>query len=168
MNRRDLLKVTATVAAAGKALAQTPGWQPKLFDAHQNDTVVALAELIIPATDTAGAKAAQVNRYIDLLLSDGPAEERNHFLEGLALLDSHAIRSHGQPFVRCAVRQQTAMLKAFDENRDPGAAPGRRFFGMMKQLTSRIYYSTEAGFRELNKGGRASSTFGCRHPEHKA
>jgi len=39
-------------------VSTTPDWKPELFDAHQNETVVVLSELIIPATDTPGAKAA--------------------------------------------------------------------------------------------------------------
>jgi hypothetical protein len=32
---------------------------------------------------------------------------------------------------------------------------------MAKALTSRIYYSTEIGMRELNKGGRVPATLNC-------
>ncbi len=46
-----------------------PGWKPKFFDEHQNDTVMVLSDLIIPATDTPGAKEALANRYIDLVLA---------------------------------------------------------------------------------------------------
>src|SRR5207237_1175033 len=45
-------------------------WIPVFFDAHQNETVVALTEMIIPETDTPGAKSALVNRFIDLMLND--------------------------------------------------------------------------------------------------
>jgi hypothetical protein len=162
MNRRDLIKISASVAAAPAALAQTAAWKPLLFDAHQNDTVAALADLIIPATDTPGAKAAGVNRYIDLLLNDGPVEQRNEFLAGLAYLDGQAIAKHGQPFVKCTAAQQTAILTDFDK----GSGPGSRFFRMAKMMTSRIYYSTEIGTKELNKGGIPAS-YGCQHPAHK-
>lgn len=166
MNRREYLQLT-TAAVASPALAQTAAWKPQALDAHQNDTVIALTDIIIPSTDTPGAKAAQVNRYIDLLLHDGPLSERGRFLEGLSFLDAYAIRKHGEPFVRCTAAQQTAILEAFDKNETLDVAPGHRFFRMAKQLTSRIYYSTEIGYKELNKGGRVPSTFGCRHPEHK-
>ncbi|MCC6367199.1 MAG: gluconate 2-dehydrogenase subunit 3 family protein [Bryobacterales bacterium] len=167
MNRRDYLQVAATTALASPALAQTAAWKPQALDAHQNETVIALTDLIIPSTDTPGAKAAQVNRYIDLLLHDGPLSERDRFLEGLSFLDAYSIRKQGEPFVRCTPAQQTAILEAFDKNESPDVAPGHRFFRMAKQLTSRIYYSTEIGYKELNKGGRVPSTFGCRHAEHK-
>ena len=178
MNRREILKLgvavssvpvsAATPAAASQAEPAVKGiqqsaWKPLLFDDHQNETVVALTELIIPATDTPGAKAALVNRYIDLFLHDGPQEQREHFLAGLSWLDGYAMRKHQRPFVRCTPAQQSAILETLDRGKEEGVEPGARFFQMIKGLTSRIYYSTEIGFKELNKGGRVPSTFGCTH-----
>ena len=37
----------------------SPDWKPKFFDEHENETVVVLSDLIIPATDTPGAREAQ-------------------------------------------------------------------------------------------------------------
>ena len=37
---------------------------------------------------------------------------------------------------------------------------------MLKGMTAEVYYATEIGFNELNKGGRVPATFGCQHPEH--
>lgn len=162
MNRRDLIKLPASAAAAGSLFAQT-AWRPQFFDAHQNDTVVALTEMIIPATDTPGAKAALVNRYIDLMMQDGPVEQRDQFVDGLAYLDGYSIRKHGQPFVRCTADQQMGILTEFDKD----SGPGNRFFRLAKAMTGRIYYSTEIGQKELNKGGRVPAKYGCTHPEHK-
>ncbi|MBL8176628.1 MAG: gluconate 2-dehydrogenase subunit 3 family protein [Bryobacterales bacterium] len=165
MNRRELIRITASAAGALPALSQTAAWKPKVLDAHQNETVIALTELIIPATDTPGAKAAQVNRYIDLLLADGAATDRDRFLDGLAFLDGFAIRQHKAPFVKCTSAQQTAVLETLDRGGDASLESGHRFFRMAKQLTSRIYYATEIGFRELNKGGRAPAKYGCTHSD---
>jgi hypothetical protein len=174
MNRRQLLQLTTIAAAAplpqieGQAAARPEGivaaaWKPRVFDAHQNETVVVLTELIIPATDTPGAKAALVNRYMDLLLADGPDEQRNRFLEGLSWLDGYALRKHGQPFVRCTEQQQIAILTELDAGEGEQLAPGTRFFRYAKMLTARIYYATEIGFKELNKGGRVPPTYACRN-----
>ena len=179
MKRRDLFKISASAAAALPALAQTatspkpatiapatPIWKPKLFDEHQNATVIALTELIIPATDTPGAKAAQVNRFLDLLLADGSQEDRVAFISGLNWLDGNAIRQHKHPFVKCTPAQQTAILTTLDTGKDAGIAAGRRFFRLAKSWTSRIYYNTQIGYQELNKGGRVPSTYGCTHGSH--
>lgn len=158
MNRRDLIKLSAV---SYPLVAQTTAvWKPILFDDHQNETVIALTELIIPATDTPGAKAAMVNRHLDKALYDGPAEQQERFLAGLAMLDGQAIRSHGHPFVRCTPAQQAALLESLESKSDP-------FFQIAKSATSRIYYATEIGYKELNKGGRVPATIQpCTHKEH--
>ena len=159
MDRRNLLQLAA-VAAPGSALAQVPAgadWKPELFDAHQNETVVVLSELILPATDTPGAKAALVNRWMDRLLAAGPQAQKDAFLSGLGWLDGVAIGERGKPFVRLTEAEQISILQAMDT----GSGPGAQFFRMAKALTSRIYYSTEIGMRELNKGGRVPATLNC-------
>jgi hypothetical protein len=165
MDRRDFLKVGASAFAIPAAWAQHAAksdWTPSVFDAHQNETVIALTELIIPATDTPGAKAARVNRYLDLFLRDGTAAQRENFIEGLAWLDNYAIREHSHSFLRCSPAEQTAILHELDE----GAGPGHAFFRQAKSLTAKIYYATEIGNQELNKGGRVPVTFGCEHAPH--
>ena len=58
----------------------------RVLDPRQNATVVALCDAILPATDTPGAVAAQVNEFIDLLLSDWyDAADRDRFLAGLGV-----------------------------------------------------------------------------------
>ena len=166
MHRRDLLKLgltalPATIPVAWAQQAAKPDWRPSVLDDHQNETVIVLTELIIPATDTPGAKAARVNRYIDLFLRDGEARQRERFIAGLNWLDGHSLREHSHPFLRCTPAQQTAMLTAMSQG-----GPGRDFFRSMKSLTSRIYYNTQIGFQELNKGGRVPKTFGCSHGTH--
>jgi len=100
MNRRELLRVLGASAllpalpdrsaerlgAAGRrvhARARSRGLQ--VLDPHQSETVATIAELIIPTTDTPGARAAQVHRFIDLLLAEWVTDdERASFLKGLA------------------------------------------------------------------------------------
>ncbi|MBI3696837.1 MAG: gluconate 2-dehydrogenase subunit 3 family protein [Acidobacteria bacterium] len=164
MNRRELMKGAAVAAVAARA--QTDGWKPLFFDAHQNETVVALTDLIIPATDTPGARAALVNRHIDLMLSESPAEAQREFLQGLGWLDGYALKKHGAPFARCTAAQQTALLESLDPDRKPTAdlRPGTRFFREIKRRTASGYYTSKIGHDELNKGGRVPASFGCPHP----
>jgi hypothetical protein len=178
LNRRDLLKITPALAATLPAQqaphaghAQTvdsiaPAWKPLLFDPHQNRTVQALAELIIPATDTPGAREARVHEYIDLILHDGPADRRNLFLQGLGWLDGYALRLHAQPFADCTPARQTAILQTLDTAADPKLQPGTDFFRAIKRLTAEGYYTTEIGVRELNKGGRVPASFACQPGDH--
>lgn len=157
MDRRHVLKTTAAALPVLIQAQTATEWKPQLFDAHQNETVIALTELIIPQTDTPGAKLARVNRYIDLFLNDGPERPRVDFLEGLAWLDAHARNVHGAPFIKLTAAQQTAILTDLDAGK-PGLEAGTRFFRNAKGWTSRIYYNTEIGYAELNKGGRVPAT----------
>ena len=181
MNRRELIKTAvAGAGAAATARGQTAavptakkpaaGGKPVFFDDHQNQTVIALTDLIIPATDTPGAKAAQVNRIIDLLLSEAQPDAKRRFLEGLGWLDGYAIRKHNAPFVKCTQAQQIALLESIDSSGTPPAdlRPGVSFFREIKRRTVSGYYSSKIGEAELNKGGRVPATFGCRHPEHSS
>ena len=157
-------RIAPANASAAQAVASQQ-WEPLLFDAHQNETVVALTELIIPTTDTPGAKAAKVNEYIDLMLHD-VAEDKGHgFIRGLGWLDGHAIRLHGSPFVALAERQQVAILESLDESDDPELAGGATFFARLKRLTVEGYYTSRIGIAELNKHG-VPATFACEHDSH--
>ncbi len=172
MNRRQVLKgAIAGAVAAAKAQRVAPkpsgdAGKPQFFDEHQNETVVALTELIIPATDTPGAKEAQVNRYIDLMLSESPAETQRRFLQGLVWLDGYSQRTYAAPFVKCSASQQTSILQNLDAASDAGLKPGVAFFREIKRRTVAGYYSSKTGHAELNKGGRVPVTFGCTHGGH--
>lgn len=158
MHRRDLLKLGAfAIPSAWAQQASKADWKPSFLDDHQNETVIALTDLIIPATDTPGAKAAQVNRYIDLFLRDGDPSQRQHFLAGLNFLDGRAIETHGHPFIHLTAAQQTEVLHSIE---------GHEFFRLAKSMTANIYYNTQIGYQELNKGGRVPATFGCTHGSH--
>lgn len=179
MKRRDLLKASAAATAlpavtgaqqhAHEAAAKpaASAWQPSVLNPQQLDTVIALVDLIIPATDTPGAKQANVHRYIDLFLKDGPSVERDRFLTGLQWLENHTQRNHRASFTRLKPAEQTAMLQALDTAGDQGSlAEGHRFFRLVKSMTARFYYQTRTGQQELNKGGRVPKSFGCSHSQH--
>jgi hypothetical protein len=159
----------ARTAAAATGAAP---WTPKLLDAHQNDTVVAIGELIIPQTDTPGAKAAKVNEFIDLVLADAGPAERREFLRGLAWMDARSRELFGGDFVAVTPEQQTALLTILSSpaNTSAGDQLGRDFFESVKSLTITGYYTTEIGLRqELGEDGGVffADYPGCQHPQHK-
>jgi hypothetical protein len=92
------------------AAKSTAAWKPRLLDAHQNATVIAVSELIIPQTDTPGATAANVNRFVDSVVAAAPQVERAEFLAGLTALDERAKGASGKTFVASTPDQQTAIL----------------------------------------------------------
>ena len=159
----------ATLTAAAEAAP----WAPKVFSAHQNETVVLLSEMIIPQTDTPGAKAAKVNEFIDLVLDDANETERKQFLSGLAWMDGRSQELFGTDFASAAPEQQTALLTivASPKNKAFEDQVGIDFFKAIKALTITGYYTSEIGMKqELGDDGQLFFLEypGCTHPQHKA
>jgi gluconate 2-dehydrogenase gamma chain len=145
--------------------AQPSGESPRFFDSHQLETVAVVAELIIPQTDTRGARAAMVHEHLDRILALSPEAARTKFLEGLWWLDGYALRSGGKPFKDVAPTQQAEILTKLYDSSDADLRPGRDFVVLAKNWTAKIYYSTEIGQQELNKGGRVPEKYNsyCSH-----
>jgi len=130
----------------------------KTLSPHQNTTVTSIAEIIIPQTNTPGAKAARVNEFIDLILTEWyDEEEKSTFMTGLADVDSHTRDLYGKDFVECGEKQQIEILQALDDEmaaraedvrRRRNHPPEKNFFFMMKQLTLVGYYTSQIGFEQ--------------------
>jgi hypothetical protein len=148
-------------------------WKPKFLDAHQDETVTAISELIIPETDTPGAKAARVNRFIDGVLADAGQAERREFLRGLRFMDGRSNELFGADFVLARPDQQTALLTILSSEKNKAFEDeiGREFWRAIKTLTVTGYYTSEIGIRqELGDDGQMffREFKGCAHPEHGA
>jgi Gluconate 2-dehydrogenase subunit 3 len=130
----------------------------KTLNPHQNATVTTIAEIIIPQTSTPGAKAARVNEFIDLILTEWyDEEEKSTFLTGLADVDSRTRELCGKDFVECGEKQQVEILQALDDEvaartedvrRRRNRPPEKNFFFMIKQLTLVGYYTSQIGFEQ--------------------
>jgi hypothetical protein len=140
------------------------GYQLQTLTPHQNDTVVAMIDQIIPATDTPGAKAARVNEFIDIILSEWASDaERANFLSGLEDVDRQSNALFAKSFVDAASEQQIVLLRSMDdqvmaEPRRPhhGSVPPEErddqlrgnFWKVFKGITLHGYYTSEIGFTQ--------------------
>lgn len=147
-------------------------WAPRFLTPHENETVATLAELIIPETDTPGARTAYVNQYIDhVLAAEGtPAATRDAFRGGLAWMDRASQERFGANVIEADPAQQTALLTEL-VSADPGTTDrtGIEFFGDIRMRTIEGYYGSEVGmFDELGFQGNSvlHEFHGCTHPEH--
>ncbi len=132
----------------------------KTLNPHQNDTVTTMAEIIIPQTDTPGAKAARVNEFVDLIVTEWyDEEEKSIFLGGLADVDARTRDLYAKDFVQCSEKQQVEVLQALDDEVAAARSeskvrsrrsrpPEKNFFFMMKQLTLVGYYTSQIGFEQ--------------------
>jgi glucoside 3-dehydrogenase (cytochrome c) hitch-hiker subunit len=198
MLRRDLLRVL-TAAAAAPALPRevtlllqqvhpAAGYTFRTLTPHQNETVIAMIDLVIPETDTPGAKAARVNEFMDVILTEwATEEERTRFLEGLKDVDARSNTLFGKEFLAATAEQQTALLQALDDSVDwahpPAVPPAEQhaaypftqlqgvFFRSFKLMTIHGYYSSEIGQTQELKLEIIPGTYhGCAPvtPEKKA
>jgi glucoside 3-dehydrogenase (cytochrome c) hitch-hiker subunit len=192
MKRREALRLIAGAAvlpilshdllALGRGIQSEIGPHTvlKTLNPHQNATVITMAELIIPATETPGAKAARVNEFIDHVLTDWSRDnDRKRFLDGLAQADVRSRSLFGKDFIQCSRQQQIEFLLLLDnelarlreevprKSRKPSARKDddlsqtpveKNFFHNMKRLTLLGYYTSEIGWtQEL---GRPAFHFG--------
>lgn len=87
----------------------------RALDREQAETVAAIAELIIPETDTPGARAAGVPEFIHLIVAEWyGADERERFFEGLAGVDARSRTTFGGTFTSLAEEERRAVLRGLD------------------------------------------------------
>ncbi len=174
MNRRTAIRRTM-VALGGVVSAPTlagmlagcsnpspsGGYRPRVLSAEQLRVIRLIAEHIIPETDTPGATAAGVDRFVDMMLADFyPESARRQFLDELARVDDVARSSIGKPLERGTLDEQSRVLQILDAEAypDPDMKPARvaevqqriarddpPFFRTMKELTVSGYYTSEIG-----------------------
>jgi hypothetical protein len=178
MNRRETALTfgalwTILVLPAGAA-AQAPStltWTAKALTPAQARTLDAVAELIMPATDTPGAREAGVPQFVDRAVGAWctPADAAA-IRGGLDRIEADAQAAHGKPFAALTPAQQTALLERYDAEgrgpRTPAAAIGRGetetglsnqprsavtppkgppFFPVLKDLVTVGYFTSQLG-----------------------
>jgi hypothetical protein len=177
-----LLSDDAIFSGADAQMASA-AWKPLFLNAPQNKALVALSEIIVP-----GSGKAQVNRFIDLLLSvDTPANQKN-FLVSISAMEDESQKRFGQPFAALREDQQNELLTAAskedvgnNEGKDKGLeardSEGKHagetrhslndHFNNLKGWISGAYYSSEAGMTELGWTGEyAFENYpSCQHAE---
>lgn len=161
------------LAAVERARSPSPG-TTGTFSAEEIALLDEIAETILPATKTPGAKAANTGAFMALMVTDcySPAEQQV-FRDGLRQLDEATKKANGISFVAAAPAQRLSVLEALDREqkrvmdaRDaadrkrkglapiPGApAPApeadidrpAHYFRMMKELALLGFFTSEVG-----------------------
>jgi hypothetical protein len=161
----------------GSTILTDPNWKPAFLDEHQNATLIALSDVIVPATDTPGAKEAMVNRYLDLLLSVQPAEFQQRFAGALAYIDSESQKEFSKDFLNLTSENQVWLLNQWAYARENSrwterndrhgetADPGQQEFQLLKSMIATGYYESEIGQKELGWDGEMTHGpyLGCEH-----
>jgi hypothetical protein len=161
MKRRQA--IGRILLAGGATVAAYSGYQwfeltkkPDLpFLLSRKALLAELAETIIPATDTPGARdAGVVDFMIPILMFCTDSKTLNHFVRGLQDLEAHTLSRYQKDFLHCSVKEKEEVLHYFEEQAQPmnqlwGKVKnkfwGKTFFDMLKDCTVISYCNSETG-----------------------
>lgn len=175
MERRELLKMiallTGGVMIGGNALlvgcrdGKKDGFVT--FTKEDHDFLNEVADTILPATKSPGAKAANVGPFMALMVNDCYEEkDQQIFRDGIEKLNAACEKMHNIGFIKGTPEQKHILLVALDkEAKDYQSKKGgledmerkkdknfkglpNHYFTMMKQLTLLGYFTSEAGCKE--------------------
>jgi hypothetical protein len=163
MNRREWLKSMSTLAvgavAAPSLLAvfdafaasQKPGATARFFNPAQSGVIAAVADIVIPRSDTPGAIDAGVPAFIDSMFKDVYTKnEKERYLAALAAFD----KAGGKPFLQLNESQRKALVTKLHAEAVAVPAHGKippdaDFVLMTKKLTMLGFFMSEPGCTQV-------------------
>jgi gluconate 2-dehydrogenase gamma chain len=153
------LSASAVLAIRKGYSATTPaGSKPSILTPAQMSSVTAVAEIMIPRTDTPGAIDVGVPGFIDLMLKEVyTQQDRERFIAGLTHFDAAAHLEQGREFGALEPTQQVALVRKFhdtaviEEQRlaRPQEPPQRPFILMTKELTLLGFFTSRVGATQV-------------------
>ena len=172
MHRRELLgRAIALIGAASvgtltlPAIAQAADAAHPYLDKANLALLSAVADTMVPVTDTPGALAANVPAVVDGLLRNWASpQRRTDLVDALKRIDAGAREQKGKGFVELAPADRTAFLAAYDVSAlkpapakpvaggtgiaalmNAQAAVVDPAYAKLKELIVLIYYMSEVG-----------------------
>jgi len=110
-----------------------------------------VAETILPATTTPGAKAAKVGEFMTVIVRDCYEEkDQKIFTEGIQKLDDASKKANGKIFMEATPVQRHDLLVALDAEQKDYQKNKKKddpthYFRMVKELTLWGYFTSEVG-----------------------
>ena len=166
MNRREAIQRTAMVlgyAVSAPALAGILNgcktapeltYTPVFFTYDQASLISEVAEIILPKTDTPGAKDVGVPGFIDQMLKEVyPLKDQDRFMKGLAEFEEDSKKTYGDRFALCEPEQQLELVKKYHDAAIAGvkdtSITDRPFILMTKELTMLGFFTSEPGATQV-------------------
>lgn len=110
-----------------------------------------IAETILPATSTPGAKDAKVGAFMNTMVTDCYEEkDQKIFLEGMGKLNAACSKMHGHDFMKATPEHRKELLTALDKEakdyqKSKKPEDPAHYFSLMKQLTLLGFFTSEVG-----------------------
>jgi hypothetical protein len=130
-------------------------FDPSDYLEHKKDLLTALAETIIPETDTLGARSAGVGNFIYIMVKDcSERKTQNKFIEGLKDLEAYCLSQYAKTYLQCSADEKMAVLQYFrsKEPRNGGIVKkienkylGQSFYSTLRQYTISGYCTSKQG-----------------------
>lgn len=123
----------------------------ELFGQDQINFLNEVGDTILPATATPGAKAANVGKFMAVMVKDCyKPDDQKVFTKGLSQLDDACQKKNGKKFMECDPKQRTAVLIEMDNEQKNYQKSKKKedpnhYFRMMKELTMLGYFTSEVG-----------------------
>ncbi len=166
MNRREAIERTALIlgyAISAPAIMgilngckATPdlAFKPVFLTEEQARLISELCEIIIPKTDTPGAKEAGVPAFIDTMLKDVYDQQgKDKFIAGLNSFNDEAKKAAGSDFVDLDPEKQVDFFKSVHDTAIAGVKSGeikdRPFVLTVKELTCLGFFTSEPGATQV-------------------
>ena len=159
MKRRELLRALASAAALAVVPDKTlAAWsrvasgiplQNALSPAHLA-LVRAIADTIIPRTNTPGATDVGVHKFVDVIVNEHLTEaERVAALAGLDAIDARARTESNVTFAELSADKRSAMIDSFEKG-DRSAEPSQTYW-RLKGLVVHGYFTSERVMKDVLK-----------------
>lgn len=160
MQRRDLLKMIAAATGVSFIGSNALAWDPTSstllkntgFSDQDIHFLNEVGEVIIPKTDTPGAKEAEVGRIIPIMVKDCFTEsEQKIFLLGMGYIKDEAISRFKRPFLLLSDEQKTELMNALNDDSKPsmwdifGKSEQSKGFVMIKQQVLFAFFTSKVG-----------------------
>ena len=121
----------------------------KFLTAEEGSIVSAIADTLIPKTDTSGALDAGVPAFIDgVLQAVYPKDAQDRFKAGAAEFATAAKAAKGKAFADLAAGEREEYLKASLEEALAGERDPKPFVLMARELTLLGFFSSKVGIEE--------------------
>lgn len=163
MERRELLRTLGATAAlslvpreaqaiwARVAALATTGRPAGGLSEAQLALVSAIADTILPRTDSPGATDVGVPAFVDVIVAERDSdEERAAFLAGLDALDAHLRATQGAPFAELPEPVRAVAIEAIERLADRRAEPQHTWW-RLKGLVVHGYFTSERVQKEVLK-----------------
>jgi hypothetical protein len=125
------------------------------FSQADVDFLNEVGETILPATDTPGAKAANVGAFMQIMVSDCyEAKDQAIFMQGMAELNAASKKHHNKTFMESTPEERTAFLTELDKEakeyqKNKKQEDPTHYFTMMKQMTLSGLFTSKIGATEV-------------------